>query len=169
MLNGCRDRYRTYLHRLRIVPTVAALRNGTLPETLPTPALVITGSIRSFDGRSAALSLLNEIPDPLTTVTHGTWVALSPRCAQKYGVADGDQLRLTHGDFHLTLPARLQQGLPDDVFSLPVDCLPARFNGFDPATGEPLRYHGPIRFGGRKGGSHRLRQQGLCFHVAAAW
>jgi molybdopterin-containing oxidoreductase family iron-sulfur binding subunit len=130
---------------LRTKPTVAALRRLAPSEPLPAPATVITGSIRSFDGRSAVLPLLDEIPDPLTTVTHGNWVTLSPHLARQYGVKDGDELRLTKADLAVAQPARLQPGLPDGIFSLPIDSLASGPPGIDPATGETLRVIGGIK------------------------
>jgi molybdopterin-containing oxidoreductase family iron-sulfur binding subunit len=130
---------------LRTKPTVAALRRIAPSEPLPAPATVITGSIRSFDGRSAVLPLLGEIPDPLTTVTHGNWVTLSPRLASQYGVKDGEELRLTKTDFAVAQPARLQPGLPDGIFGLPIDSLTSGPPGIDPATGEALRVIGGIK------------------------
>jgi molybdopterin-containing oxidoreductase family iron-sulfur binding subunit len=130
---------------LRTAATVAALQKISLPEPLSGPAAIITGSIRSYDGRSAALPLLGEIPDPLTTITHGTWVAMSPRLADRMGLSDCDEIGLEATDFRLAQPTRLQPGLPDGVFSLPLDSLSTGVPGIDPATGEPLRVIGAIR------------------------
>jgi molybdopterin-containing oxidoreductase family iron-sulfur binding subunit len=130
---------------LRIAQTAAVLKQISLPTPLSTPVAVISGSIRSFDGRSAALPLLGEIPDPLTTITHGTWIALSPHTAKQLGVSDSAELRLTSGGFDLAQPARLQPGLPDGVFSLPVDSLISGSPGIDPATGEALRVIGSVK------------------------
>ena len=93
---------------LRIEQAASALKKTVLPVPLPAPVVIITGSIRSFDGRSAALPLLGEVPDPLTTITHGTWIALSQHTAHILGISDSGEVRLTSGDFDLTQPARLQ-------------------------------------------------------------
>jgi len=130
---------------LRIEQTAAVLKKTVLPEPLAAPVAIITGSIRSFDGRSAALPLLGEVPDPLTTITHGTWIALSNHTAHRLGVGDSGEVRLTGGGLDLTQPVRLQPGLPDEIFSLPVDSLPTGLPAIDPATGEALRVIGPIK------------------------
>jgi molybdopterin-containing oxidoreductase family iron-sulfur binding subunit len=50
------------------------------------PVLVLSPSIRTFDGRSRNLPLLSEIPDPLTTISYGPWLSISEASARKMGV-----------------------------------------------------------------------------------
>lgn len=137
---------------LRAEAVARHLRSLTLPEPLSAPVAVVTGSIRSYDGRSAVLPLLSEVPDPLTTVSYGAWVALSPAAANELGAKDGDKLQLSGAQVSLGQPARLQPGLPDGVFSLTVDGLDAGAPGIDPTTGEALQVFDGIR--PRRTGKH---------------
>jgi molybdopterin-containing oxidoreductase family iron-sulfur binding subunit len=83
-----------------------------------TPALVIMPSVRWYDGRSAELELLKEIPDPLTTVSWDPWVSVGIETAAALGVGDGDELDIRVGDWSTQLPVRRQPGLQRDVFSI---------------------------------------------------
>ncbi|MCM2358505.1 MAG: 4Fe-4S dicluster domain-containing protein [Geobacteraceae bacterium] len=114
------------------------LRGLRLPPPAEPPVLVIAPSIRRFDGRSRPLDLLEEIPDPLTTVTYGAWVSVSPLDAGRLKLAERDELRLSHGSWSALLPAKVQPGLAPGVFVVQRDLLPAFPGGADPASGEAL-------------------------------
>ncbi|HSM91402.1 MAG TPA: 4Fe-4S dicluster domain-containing protein [Anaeromyxobacteraceae bacterium] len=114
------------------------LRGVRLSPPKPGLVLVLAPSIRSFDGRSRALQLLEEVPDPLTTVTYGPWISVAPGDARRLGVADGDELRVTLGGWSAELPAKLQPGLAEGVFVVQRDVLPSFPGGMDPATGEAI-------------------------------
>jgi molybdopterin-containing oxidoreductase family iron-sulfur binding subunit len=107
-----------------------------LERPLAPPALVLAPSIRRFDGRGRPLQLLEELPDPLTTVSYGPWVSVAPAEAARLRVADGDLLRIAVGGWSAELPARLQPGLAAGVFVVQRDVLPAYPGRADPATGE---------------------------------
>ncbi len=83
-----------------------------------TPALVIAPSPRWYDGRSAELELLKEIPDPLSTVSWDPWVSVGLETAASMGIGDGDEIELRVGDSTTKLPARRQPGLQRDVFMI---------------------------------------------------
>ncbi len=87
-------------------------------EGMGAPVLVLTPSLRTFDGRSRELPLLSEIPDPLTTVTYGGWVSVSPSTANGMGLAEKEEVVLSSEDWSRTLPVKLQPGLPDGVFAV---------------------------------------------------
>jgi molybdopterin-containing oxidoreductase family iron-sulfur binding subunit len=78
--------------------------------------LVVAPSTRWFDGRSAWLPMLHEIPDPLTTVTWDNWVSVGTDTASALGVGDDDEIDLRGEGWSLQLPVRLQPGLARDVF-----------------------------------------------------
>jgi anaerobic selenocysteine-containing dehydrogenase/Fe-S-cluster-containing dehydrogenase component len=82
------------------------------------PALVIMPSVRWYDGRSAELELLKEIPDPLTAVSWDPWVSVGMETAAALGVGDGDELDIRVGNWSTQLPVRRQPGLQRDVFSI---------------------------------------------------
>jgi molybdopterin-containing oxidoreductase family iron-sulfur binding subunit len=98
--------------------------------------LLVAPSIRGFDGRSRSLQLLEEVPDPLTTVSYGPWVSVSGADATRLGIRDGDELRLVAGGWSAELPARLQPGLSAGVFAVQRDVLEHPPGEGDPVTGE---------------------------------
>jgi len=98
--------------------------------------LVVVPSVRWFDGRSRLLQLLEEVPDPLTTVTYGDWVLIGEGTANKLGVEDGDRVRVSKGSWSAELPAKKHPLLQDDVYVVHMgmlDDIPARV---DEETGE---------------------------------
>ena len=80
------------------------------------PVLVVAPSVRWYDGRSRVLDLLNEIPDPLTSVSWGDWVSVGLETASALGVGDQDELDLRAGTWSGRLTVRRQPGLGRDVF-----------------------------------------------------
>ncbi len=74
----------------------------------------VAPSTRWYDGRSIDLPLLNEIPDPLTTVSWGAWVSVSPES----GIAEREEVVITVGGWSGRFPARTQPGLREGVFVL---------------------------------------------------
>jgi molybdopterin-containing oxidoreductase family iron-sulfur binding subunit len=114
----------------------ASLRSLKLKPPPALPVLVVGPSIRRFDGRSRPLQLLEELPDPLTTVTYGPWISVSPADAKRLGLVDGDELRVTAGGWSAELPARLQPGLAAGVLAVQRDVLRSFPGAADPVTGE---------------------------------
>ncbi|MFZ0390069.1 MAG: molybdopterin-dependent oxidoreductase [Calditrichia bacterium] len=99
----------------------------SLPRTTEAPhsnTLIIVPSIRTYDGRSRILPLLTEIPDPLSTITYGEWVSISPGTARRLDLIDRDVLKITSGDFSIALPVKIQPLLQDGVFMVQRDFLP---------------------------------------------
>ena len=90
-----------------------------LPEPPRGEHLLVVPSIRTYDGRSREITLLEEIPDPLTTVTYGDWISVSPEDAGRLGLADGDEIKLSSDKFS-----------GEEAIALPVCCLP----GLRPST-----------------------------------
>ena len=95
------------------------LANSKLvPAGRPERTLIITPSIRTYDGRSADLPLLSEIPDPLTTVTYGAWITVSEPDAKSLGLKDGSVVDIAVGGKNFQLPARLMPAQPTGVFTV---------------------------------------------------
>lgn len=78
--------------------------------------LIVTPSLRFFDGRSVPLNLLHEIPEPLSSVTYGAYVSIAEGDAAVAGVVDGDEVVIDSAAGPLVLPARIQVGLPSGRF-----------------------------------------------------
>ena len=113
-------------------PAAAKMING--------PVLTIVPSVRTFDGRSAVLPLLSEIPDPLTTITYGGWVTISEADAKQLGVQDRGVVEIETAALKLALPARVMPGQPAGVFTVQrpfVKDVPVTENG-DEATALPV-------------------------------
>ena len=95
-----------------------ALKALPSAENLDVPLLVVTPSIRTYDGRGAVLPLLNEIPDPLTTITYGNWISISTESAEQEGWGDKDEALVSVGGRSLTLPVKIQPGLHGGIFTI---------------------------------------------------
>ena len=122
--------------RLATSSVAVFLQQMTLPAATAEPVLIVVPSIRRFDGRSRPLALLAEIPDPLTTISYGSWVSISTEDARRLGVGDGDELRLSAGEWSAALPAKLQPGLATGILVVQRDLLESAPAGPDPLTGE---------------------------------
>jgi len=74
-----------------------------------------------YDGRSANLPWLQEVPDPVTKVAWESFAELSPRAAEKLGGLDqGDVIAIETKDGTLEVPAVVRSGLRDDVIALAI-------------------------------------------------
>jgi molybdopterin-containing oxidoreductase family iron-sulfur binding subunit len=102
------------------------------------PVLICAPSIRTFDGRSADLPLLSEIPDPLTTVSYGEWISIAPGDAANMQVRDLDELEVSFGGGVVKAPAKIQPGLRPGVLMILNGTGGISFFGMD-AGGEGLR------------------------------
>jgi molybdopterin-containing oxidoreductase family iron-sulfur binding subunit len=70
------------------------------------------------DGRHANNPWLQELPDPVSRLTWGNQIDLSPRMAAEMGLEEGDVVRLRHGGTVLELPVRLQPGQPHGMVAV---------------------------------------------------
>ena len=114
----------------------ATLRSGPWPTPLQPPVLLVTPSLRTFDGRSRVIPLLHEIPDPLSAVSYGAYALIAKARGKAHGLADGDEVRLASEGGPWTAPVRLHPGLPEAVASVTVDIAGDIPRPVDPATGE---------------------------------
>jgi anaerobic selenocysteine-containing dehydrogenase/Fe-S-cluster-containing dehydrogenase component len=117
-----------YLRRSRPAERVSLAGRRTqypLPATPGKPVLLITPSLRFFDGRSRDLLLLNEIPDPLTSITWDKWVSIAGETAKTLGVEDGDRVEIATAGWSLELPVKVQPGMGAGVFMVDAGTTPA--------------------------------------------
>jgi anaerobic selenocysteine-containing dehydrogenase/Fe-S-cluster-containing dehydrogenase component len=93
-----------------------------LPELKGTGdlALVLYPSTSLFDGRGANKTWLQELPDPTSKATWGTWVEIHPETAKKLGVANGQPVKVQTEAGSVELPAYLYGGLRKDVIAIPL-------------------------------------------------
>ncbi|MCZ6767561.1 MAG: 4Fe-4S dicluster domain-containing protein, partial [bacterium] len=92
-------------------------RIGRMPfrNSFVKPVLYVTPSIRTFDGRSRDLPLLNEIPDPLTTISWGAWISMSPESVQEMGISETEEVVVSYTGGSMRLPVKIQPGLARGV------------------------------------------------------
>ncbi len=74
-------------------------------------SLNIYQNLQIGDGRGANISFRQELPDPVTKVTWGNFVAVSPTDAKKNNWKTGDKLVVQSASQKITLPAFVQPGL----------------------------------------------------------
>ncbi len=77
--------------------------------------LVLQPSIPMGMGMEANNAHLQELPDPVTKITWGNCISLSPIFADKLGVKDGDVLSIGNAHHRVELPAHRQPGLVQGV------------------------------------------------------
>jgi molybdopterin-containing oxidoreductase family iron-sulfur binding subunit len=122
--------------------------------------LVVSPSLRFFDGRSRVLDLLNEIPDPLTSVTWDKWVSVARATAGELGVKDGDWVEVSGGGWSAELPVKVQSGMQAGVLMMEEGTVPSPA-GWDKATGEAGAVAGGIKV-------RRIRNKGHLSYLAGA-
>ena len=96
----------------------ARLRHDDDPNVYPY-YLQIYLSNGLFDGRGANKSWLQELPDPMTTMTWQTWAEISPHTAGTLGVGDGDVVSVTSRAGEVEALVYLYPGIPEDVIAMP--------------------------------------------------
>lgn len=80
--------------------------------------VTLAPSHRWYDGRSADLPLLHEVPDPLSSVSWDDWVSVSPETARDLGVDDKHEVELSGKGWSLRLPVRVQPQMSADVWMI---------------------------------------------------
>ena len=112
------------------------------------PVLMLIPSLRTFDGRSRGLPLLSEIPDPLTTISYGRWLSVSPETAKGSGLREREEVTISSAGWSQVLPVKIQPGLAEGVFVACrdfVDSPPLRTEG---RTGGAVEHIEGIRVAG---------------------
>jgi molybdopterin-containing oxidoreductase family iron-sulfur binding subunit len=113
-------------------PTVLAGPPGGLP-------LVVAPTLRHADGLPPRNALLQELPDPLTTISWSGWVELHPTTAAALGVRTGDVVALENAAGASELPAYVTPGVRAGVAAAPVGHAHALLDGRAPALGFTTR------------------------------
>ena len=72
------------------------------------------------DGRGAALPILQEIPDPVTSVAWDSWAEISLNTAEKLGVESGDVVSIETSAGSIELAVYPRGGIRDDVVAVPM-------------------------------------------------
>lgn len=77
-------------------------------------------SVKSFDGRAANRPWMQELADPITQAVWGTWAEVHPDTAKKFGIAQGDQVRLKTDDGEVHAPVYVTEHVHKDIVAVPV-------------------------------------------------
>jgi molybdopterin-containing oxidoreductase family iron-sulfur binding subunit len=73
-----------------------------------------------YDGRGASRPWLQELPDPVSKITWGSWVEIHPETAAEHGIVDGDFVEVTSAHGTAVAPAFLYPGIRRDVIAMPL-------------------------------------------------
>jgi Fe-S-cluster-containing dehydrogenase component len=98
--------------------------------------LFIVPSLRTYDGRSSGIALLEEIPDPLTAISYGRWISVSQADAQKKNLHSGDVVEIETAAGKIKGSVHLIPGLPEGIMTIAVDALVGNDMQVDRGTGE---------------------------------
>jgi len=72
-----------------------------------------------WDGRTANLPWMLEMPEPITTRMWGAWVELNPKTAKKMNVEEGDIIKIESISGAIELPAYIYPGIGPDTVAVP--------------------------------------------------
>jgi len=81
-------------------------------------ALLIYPHPTIFDGRNANKAWLQEVPEPLSGYTWGTWIEVSPNTASELGVTNEDHLSVTVGNNSVSGQVFVSPGMRDDAVAV---------------------------------------------------
>jgi molybdopterin-containing oxidoreductase family iron-sulfur binding subunit len=71
-----------------------------------------------WDGRFSNVGWLQELPKPMTTLTWGNVVSISPALAKRLAVGNGDHVEVTIGDRNVVGPACIMPGQAENTVAL---------------------------------------------------
>ncbi len=103
-------------------PGVDASPSNATGATAKAPAkgfdIVFRPDATIWDGRFSNVGWLQELPKPLTTLTWGNIVAVSPDLAKRLAITNGDHVEVTIGDRNVIGPAWIMPGQADNTVAL---------------------------------------------------
>jgi anaerobic selenocysteine-containing dehydrogenase len=73
-----------------------------------------------YDGSTAHLPWLQELPDPVTSAMWSSWVEINPNTAGRLGIAYGDIVEVASTQGAVRAPAVISPGLAPDMVAMPV-------------------------------------------------
>ncbi|MGI9429898.1 MAG: 4Fe-4S dicluster domain-containing protein [Bythopirellula sp.] len=99
---------------------VAAITPVDQQQATDAFTLVLYNKVAMPDSRHAHNPWLHELPDPVTKVTWGNYVCVSPNDADSLGLKDGDIVQVSAGEHaeQLELPVLIQAGQHDQVLAI---------------------------------------------------
>ena len=118
--------------------------------------LIVYPTIQFLDGRGANRPWLQELPDPMTQITWGSWVEVNREDASRLGIHKEQLLRISTSRGSLELPAYPTEGVAPGTLAIPMGqghSAMGRYAGSVP--GNPLLLLGPLLGPGEELVSHR--------------
>ncbi len=98
------------LRRMRPEALKDAARSAASAEASTGLELLLEPDLKVWDGRYANIGWLQELPDPVSKVCWGNYLAISPEDSKKFGVSDGDSVSVADGTQNAVLPILVQPG-----------------------------------------------------------
>jgi anaerobic selenocysteine-containing dehydrogenase/Fe-S-cluster-containing dehydrogenase component len=95
------------------IPKYSALDNNTI-------TLSLYEKVSMHDGRSANNAWLQEMPDPISSVTWDNYLNVAPALADKLSFKENDVVEVTAGEVSAQLPVHIQPGMHPRVVSAAV-------------------------------------------------
>jgi anaerobic selenocysteine-containing dehydrogenase len=89
-----------------------------------------------YDGSTAHLPWLQEMPDPLTSAMWSSWVEVNPQTAAKLGIREGDLVDVTSASGTLRSSAVITPGIAPDVLGMPMGQGHTQFTRYATGRGE---------------------------------
>jgi anaerobic selenocysteine-containing dehydrogenase len=86
-------------------------------------------------GGSANLPMLQELPDPMTTVMWGSWVEINPKTAHELGIGDGDLVEVRTPHHALRVAAVVYPAIRPDTIAMPLGQGHTSFGRYARGTG----------------------------------
>jgi molybdopterin-containing oxidoreductase family iron-sulfur binding subunit len=99
------------------VSEVSEISNGS---TIDGTALMLFPHSHLGDGRHANKAWLQEVPDPMSGYSWGTWAEISVARAADLGVDESNTLTISNGNGEITVGVRVSKGMRDDAVAVVV-------------------------------------------------
>ncbi len=97
------------------------------------------------DGRTANYPLLQELPDPMTAVSWGSWVEINPQTAATLGINQGELVAIESPYGRIEAPAVIYPAIRPDVVAMPAGQGHERYGRYATGRGaNPLKILAPL-------------------------
>ncbi len=105
------------------LPSISALIKGKAGAKKEGPEpyyFHLFPSIHLYDGRGANQPWLQEAPDPMTTITWGSWIEMHPSLTKRLGLQEGDVIQISSPQGMIEAPVYPTIGVRPDTLAMPI-------------------------------------------------